>query len=160
MPEKLANALLFQAGWFACVIGGDSAWLLLALAVLALHVAWHGEARLLIEAFGLGVLLDSALMWAGVYDFRPSGMVIPLWLALLWPLFASTLRHCLAWTAEPAWLAAALGAVGGPLSYYAGSQWAGVAFPYGLWPTMFGLGLLWAMILPGLHWVARRSVRG
>ncbi|PRW82883.1 DUF2878 domain-containing protein, partial [Pseudomonas fragi] len=27
MLKTLANAVLFQCGWFACVLGGDSAWL-------------------------------------------------------------------------------------------------------------------------------------
>lgn len=28
MLKNLANAVLFQCGWFACVLGGDSLWLL------------------------------------------------------------------------------------------------------------------------------------
>jgi len=96
MLEKTANALLFQAGWFACVMGGDSAWLIFALTVLVIHWYWHGEGRLLLEAFAFGVALDSGLMWLHVYDFHPNGVLIPLWLALLWPLLAMTLRHCLA----------------------------------------------------------------
>gem|GEM_PF-6295567 len=49
-----------------------------------------------------------------------------------------------------------VGAVGGPLSYYAGSQLAGVSFGYGTVPTVIGLALLWGMIFPLLHWVARQ----
>ena len=40
MLKPLANAVLFQCGWFACVLGGDSAWLLVGLAVLAVHLLW------------------------------------------------------------------------------------------------------------------------
>jgi hypothetical protein len=45
--------------------------------------------------------------------------------------------------------------VGGPLSYYAGSQLAGVSFGYGTAPTVIGLALLWGLLFPVLHWVAR-----
>ena len=40
MLERVANAVLFQVGWLACVIGGNSLWLLLALAVLVIHLGW------------------------------------------------------------------------------------------------------------------------
>ncbi|NAN55233.1 DUF2878 family protein, partial [Pseudomonas protegens] len=46
-------------------------------------------------------------------------------------------------------------ALGGPLSYYAGGHLAGVTFPYGTGPTLLGLGLLWALLLPLLHVLAR-----
>ncbi len=156
MLEKAANALLFQVGWFACVVGGNSAWLVLVLAMLVGHWAWQGDGRLMIEAFVLGVVLDSALMWLKVYDFHPNGWLVPLWLALLWPLLATTLRHCLAWTARPWWLAAAVGAVGGPLSYYAGGRLAGVGFGYGVGVTMAGLAVVWAGMFVLLHKRAAR----
>ena len=40
MLERLCNAVLFQIGWLACVLGGNSLWLLLALAVLVIHLGW------------------------------------------------------------------------------------------------------------------------
>ncbi|MNR56632.1 hypothetical protein D3C85_1772420 [compost metagenome] len=54
------------------------------------------------------------------------------------------------------WRASLLGAVGGPLSYYAGGQLAGVRFPFGVLPTLIGLGLLWALLFPLLHVMAAR----
>ena len=61
-----------------------------------------------------------------------------------------------AWSARPWWRASLLGAIGGPLSYYAGSQLAGVSFAYGTTPTLIGLALLWALLFPLLHGVARQ----
>ncbi|EIK94354.1 hypothetical protein PMM47T1_22433 [Pseudomonas sp. M47T1] len=151
MLEKAANALLFQMGWFACVLGGNSGWLVLVLAILMVHWAWHGDARLMLEAFVLGLVLDSALMWLKVFDFHPNGWLVPLWLALLWPLLASTLRYCLAWTARPWWLAALLGAVAGPLSYFAGGRLAGVGFPLGMGITLIILAVIWGGIFVILH---------
>jgi hypothetical protein len=49
-----------------------------------------------------------------------------------------------------------LGAVGGPLSYYAGGQLAGVQFPYGEVPTLLGIAVLWAGLFPTLHFMAQR----
>jgi hypothetical protein len=158
MLKNLANAVLFQIGWFACVLGGNSLWLLVTLAVVLLHLSfigsWQRDGRLMMMAFALGTVLDSALLKLGVFDFSTTGLVIPLWMALLWPLLASTLNHCLAWTAKPLWLASLLGAVSGPASYVAGSHLADVQLPLGLWPSLLILGAIWAVMFPALHWLA------
>ncbi|UTW09146.1 DUF2878 domain-containing protein [Pseudomonas benzenivorans] len=158
MPKLIANALLFQLGWLACVLGGGP-WLLLVGAVLAVHLlwisSWAAEGKLLLSVFLAGSALDSFLLNLGVFDFGEPRTLIPLWLALLWLLLATTLNHCLAWTAQPWWRGSLLGAVGGPLSYYAGAQLAGVGLPYGTWPTLALLAMIWALVMPVLHGFAR-----
>ncbi|WLH91166.1 DUF2878 domain-containing protein [Pseudomonas sp. FP453] len=160
MLKPLANAVLFQCGWFACVLGGNSRWLLVAVAALAVHLlwisSWSREGQVILAVTLLGTVIDTALRTFGVFHFSMPGPLIPLWLIVLWALLATTLRHCLAWSARPWWRASLLGAVGGPLSYYAGSQLAGVSFGYGTTTTVIGLGLLWALLFPVLHWVARQ----
>ncbi|AZE87473.1 DUF2878 domain-containing protein [Pseudomonas orientalis] len=159
MLKSLANAALFQCGWFACVLGGDSPWLLVGVAVLAVNLLWISsladDGVLIVGVTLAGTLLDTLLRTLGVFHFSEPGPLIPFWLMLLWALLATTLRHCLAWSARPWWRAALLGAVGGPLSYYAGSQLAGVQFGYGLGATMAGLAVLWAVLFVGLHRLAR-----
>ena len=156
----IGNAVLFQIGWAACIFGArHPAWLLLALGCLALHVAWAPvrirECRQLLKIAACGWTLDSLLLNLGVFDFGEPRWVLPGWLAMLWLLFASTLRQSLAWTASRLWLAALVGALGGPLSYYAGARLADVGLPYGLWPSLALLAILWALLLPALHRVAR-----
>ncbi|USW95332.1 DUF2878 domain-containing protein [Pseudomonas proteolytica] len=159
MLKNLANAALFQCGWFACVMGGDSLWLLLGLVVLAIHLlwitSWAAEGRLILSVTVLGTLLDTLLRTVGVFEFSEPGPLIPWWLIVLWALLATTLRHCLAWSARPWWRASLLGGVGGPLSYYAGSQLAGVSFGFATAPTLVAIALLWAVVFPGLHRLAR-----
>lgn len=158
----LANAALFQLGWFACVFSPEHPWLLLVpLLVLGLHIgwlsSWAGEGKLLLGSLLIGISLDSALLHLGVFDFGQPRLLVPLWLALLWPLLASTLRHALAWSAQPWWRASLLGATSAPLSYYAGAQLAGVALPYGSATTLLALALIWAAVLPLLHRLAHRG---
>jgi hypothetical protein len=159
MPKQLLNAVLFQIGWFACVLGGSGLWLLVAMGVLAVHLlwisSWKSETLLILCVTLIGTLLDSFLLACGVFAFDAGGPLIPLWLILLWAVLATTLRHCLAWTAKPWWLASLLGALGGPLSYYAGSQMAGVRLPLGLWITMVLLGVIWAALFPILQRLAK-----
>ncbi|MDR7054813.1 hypothetical protein J2W70_002175 [Pseudomonas koreensis] len=162
MRERVANAVLFQLGWLACVLGGNSLWVLLALAALVIHLrwisSWAAEGRLILCVVIVGTAVDSVLRQLGVFRFADASPLIPLWLMLLWALLATTLRHCLAWSARPWWLASALGAVGGALSYYGGGRLAGVQFPYGEVSTLIVIGLLWAGLFPLLHLMARRLV--
>lgn len=163
MTRLLVNAGLFQLGWFACVLGAQRPWLLLvAVACLLVHLLWlaptRDELRLVLLTALLGWLLDSTLLSLGLFDFGGGTGVAPLWLALLWALFATTLRHCLAWTARPGWRASLLGAIGGPLSYLAGAELAGVGLPWGLLPSLLVLVGVWAVVMPLLHGLARLPV--
>lgn len=162
----LANAALFQLAWFACVFGAQSPWLLLiAAACVAAHLLWvsqeRQEWRTLLAVAGCGWLLDSALLQLGLFGFAGSSPVLPLWLALLWLSFATTLRYSLGWTARPWWLGSALGAIGGPLSYLGGARLAGVELPLGVTPSLLILAVIWAVLLPALHglvgWLAKRQ---
>ena len=158
LKRQLANAVLFQLGWFACVLGGNSLWLLVAAGALLANGLWisrsWAQARLIIYVCLLGTLVDSLLLNAGIFEFRQEGILIPLWLVLLWALLATTLNHCLAWTARPLWRAMLLGAVGGPMSYYAGQRLGAVQFGFGLWPTLALLAVIWAGLFPALQWLA------
>ena len=161
MLKPLANAVLFQCGWFACVLGGNSRWLLVAVAALAVHLlwisSWSREGQVILAVTLLGTVIDTSLRTFGVFHFSMPGPLIPFWLMLLWALLATTLRHCLAWSARPWWRAALMGALGGPMSYYAGSHLAGVQFGFGAAPTLVGLAVLWAMVFTLLTVAAMRK---
>tara|TARA_R110002020_G_scaffold358881_1_gene571548 strand:- start:5370 stop:5900 length:531 start_codon:yes stop_codon:yes gene_type:complete len=156
MPVKLiANALLFQASWFACVLGGTSAWLLIPLAALVIHFtwisSWAAEGKLVVSVMLAGTALDSFLLQMGVFSFPGEPLLAPLWLVLLWAILGTTLNHCLAWSAKPLWLACLLGAIAGPLSYFAGAALADVGLPLGMQTSAIVLAVCWAIIYPLLH---------
>lgn len=156
MPVKLiANALLFQASWFACVLGGNSLWLLVPLAALAIHFtwisSWAAEGKLIVSVMLAGAAVDSFLLQMGVFSFAGEPLLAPLWLVLLWAILGTTLNHCLAWSAKPVWMACLLGAVAGPLSYFAGAALADVGLPLGGTTSAIVLAICWAIIYPLLH---------
>ncbi|MEH6565612.1 MAG: DUF2878 domain-containing protein [Halopseudomonas sp.] len=160
MPIRLiSNAVLFQVGWFACVLGGTSWWLLIPLAALVIHfiwvTSWAAEGKLVVSVALAGAALDSFLLQVGVFDFATTDTLAPLWLVMLWALLGTTLNHCLAWSAKPIWLAAILGAVGGPMAYFAGSSLAEVKLLLGPANTVWILAPIWALTMPLLHGFAR-----
>ena len=156
----VGNALWLQAGWWACVLGANTPWLLVIVPIgLALHLRYcqnrAGEVRALLGVALAGCLLDSVLGALGVFAFAQ--WPLPLWLALLWLVLASGLRHSLAWAARPVWLGAVLGMIGGPLAYLAGARLAGVGLPMGEAATVLILAPVWAIAFPVALRVARRA---
>ncbi len=153
--KLIANVVLFQAGWFACVLGGTGPWLLVPVAVLWIHFfwisSWQAEGKLIATVVLTGAAIDSFLMQTGVFAFPGDSLLAPLWLVVLWAMLATTLNHCLAWTARRIWLASLLGAVSGPLSYFAGAALAEVELPLGQSMTFAILAAVWAITFPLLH---------
>jgi hypothetical protein len=156
--NMLINAVAFQLGWFACVLGGANQLPWLGTLVATLIVAWHlrlarrpeREFTLLVAVGALGGVWDSLLVSAGWLAY-PSGTLMantaPHWIVAMWVLFASTLNVSLRWLRGRWLVAAALGALLGPLAYYAGSKLGGVVIA----EPIFGfaaLALGWATFLP------------
>lgn len=153
------NAVVFQVGWFACVLGGTTPWLVFVMGLIAVHllfVAEQGEARFLLAVAALGSLMDSLWMQAGWMIFPGwSAQWIPPWLMLLWLLFATTLRHALGWLHGRWGWAALLGGLGGSFSYLAGAELGAAVLPHGRLLTFVVFALAWAVIFPLLLWLGR-----
>ena len=163
---KFWNFVLFQAGWFACVIGASyerSFWPVLAtLAYLGVYV-WRSpnpsvELKLLIKAAILGVSADTLIVNLGYLSFNDSWLgshIAPVWMWVLWALVASTINGSLSWLRGRMPLAAALGAITGPLSYEAGIRMGAGAWVPGHEITGFILvGVIWAASIPLLFYWA------
>jgi len=162
----LVNFVAFQVGWFACVLGaahglpwaGTGA----ALAIVAWHLARaarpRAELALVLIAAGIGALWDSALSALGWIRF-PNGVLIegtaPHWIVAMWMLFATTLNVSLGGLGRNLPLAAAFGALGGPLAYLGGAKLGALTF-VAQDAALVALALGWAMLTPLLLLLARR----
>lgn len=147
----LINALWLQLGWWGCVAGAHQpGWLLAVAGGLLAHLAFspapRAECHAVISVGLCGMLLDWSLGALGVFVFEQGPL--PLWLALLWLVFATGLRHSLAWATRPAWRGMLAGMAGGPLAYCAGAPLAGVTLPLGSLATALLLAPLWGLWLP------------
>ncbi|MEN9329911.1 MAG: hypothetical protein RLZZ484_1099 [Pseudomonadota bacterium] len=162
----IVNALGFQAGWWACVLGvvhgyETAALLFCGLLVLA-HLAWVGHARQEIQlaavALLLGIAVDTLLQSFAVIHFegRAWGWLSPFWLWMLWVLFALTLNSSMAFLKRlPLLISAAAGLVFGPLSYLAGAALGAASLHRSLF-ELSTLALAWMLALPVLVWMAQK----
>ncbi len=155
----LINFALFYVGWFGLVSGaahGFGAWApLLLVALLGVQFVFDrsllAEGRLLAFAAAVGFVLDGALAAAGIVAYARGPLpapLAPLWILALWVLFAACLTRSLSWLRGRPLLAAAFGAVGGPISYLIGMRLG--AIEMGGAVSFLLLGLAWALALPAL----------
>ena len=156
----IGNALWLQLGWWRGVLGAQHVALLAAVAAGLIAHLWlcrqrAGECQAILSVGAAGCVLDVLLGVLGLFDFY--GEILPAWLALLWLVFASGLRHCLAWAATPTWRGSLLGAAGGPLAYCGGAALTGVGLPWGAGATAGVLALVWAAWLPLMLKLALRG---
>lgn len=162
----MANCILFQLGWFACVLGGahDRPWLGTgaALAIGAWHLARVRDPRrelaLVLIAAVVGAVFESALVASGWVRY-PAGILVagtaPVWLVAIWMLFATTLNVSLRWLRRFPLAAIALGGVGGPLAYWGGARLGAMEFVDPVAASV-ALAFGWAVLTPALVAVAKR----
>jgi hypothetical protein len=162
----LVNVVLFQVGWFACVVGASRGLPWLGVGVVGAIVAWHAsralrprtEIKLVLVAVLVGTLFETALSSSGLLQYHGGVLfpgTAPVWMVALWGVFATTLNVSLRWLHGRPLLAALLGAAGGPIAYVSGARLGALHLEPGL-PTIIAIGIGWAMLTPLLVSLARR----
>jgi len=160
MSSFLINVIVFKIAWLASVLGGANGLPLLGPAAVIVAIAIHlrrvkdpsREMMLILSTGVVGITVDSAMITAGLLSYSTGTLVpglSPLWILGMWMLFATTFNVSFAWLQSKISLAALLGAVFGPLSYYSGSKIGAVTLhePVG---AMIALAITWGVMLPGL----------
>ena len=162
----LFNVVAFKIGWLSSVLGAANGMPLLGPAVVLAVVALHlfcvtdraGELLLVLLTGAVGAAWDSFMVSAGWLSY-PTGNVVaglaPYWIVAMWMLFATTLNVAFRWLRSRLLLASVMGAVFGPLSYFAGAK-AGAVVIHDYGAAMTALALAWAVLMPALLLLARR----
>ncbi|MES2857941.1 MAG: DUF2878 domain-containing protein [Pseudomonadota bacterium] len=162
-----ANLVGYQLVWFGVVIcaARGQPWLSVALAAAFAALQWlfskqqASDARLLACSVACGIVLDGSLAASGLLQYaspQPS-VLAPVWILALWAAFAMTINHSMTFLRGRPLLAAAFGAVGGPLAYLGASRgFDAVAFPDPATPALLALALGWGLAMPALAVFAKR----
>ena len=143
----------------------DAAWvgIVFVAVLLALHLRQahrpYQELRLVMWVVVLAAPWETLLIRTGVIVY-PYGAVwagfVPPWLLALWVLFAIQVNVLFRWLRGRWWLAMALGAIAGPLSFRAGAALGAALIP-DLTATLGVLAIGWAVWMPLLVWMGERS---
>ena len=148
-PKLNWRALIgFELCWFLLVFFQQLLfWPVLAYLVYGLWRLSSGKAQLAVLFTAiLGIAVDTVLVFAGILSFAQLAW-LPLWFLLLWGIFALALIEVMNRFLTNLWLAFALAAIGGPLSYIGGAALSDgiMSFPAGFWS--YGvLALVWGLL--------------
>lgn len=160
MKNTITNIILFQLGWFACVLTAANSQPLFGVLLSAVIIFFHmgmsenymQESRIIVIAMITGLIWDSLIVSAGWLSYK-SGMIVdfmaPYWIIAMWGLFATTLNSSLSWLKDKLLLASLFGAISGPLAYYAGAKLGAVDFINSI-HALIALSLGWALFTPML----------
>jgi hypothetical protein len=158
MLNSLIYVVFCNLGWFVCVMSAAAGrpWLgvLFAGVAIAYHL-WRAtqprlELYLLLSVIAAAALWESLLTATGLLVY-PNGILFaqtaPYWILALWALFTIQLNVLFRWLRGRYWLAAALGALAGPLSFRAGAALGAVHFPNQS-AALSALAIGWTLWLP------------
>ncbi len=160
MPRILTNILLFQIGWFACVLGAAYSQPLIgssiAIMIIAYHLYstldWQRELLLILIVMLIGFFWDSLLVYQGWISYS-TGQIFPgtapYWIVVMWGLFTTTLNVSMKWLNKRLLYSICFGLVGGPLAYLAGSKLGALEF-IDKQSGLIALAVGWGVITPSL----------
>jgi hypothetical protein len=165
-PGVVANFILYQIAWLACVVGAAAGLPGLGTATAGGVIVWHlahasrppAELRLILLTGLIGGAWDSLLVGLGLIHY-PSGTLLPWlaphWIIALWMAFATTFNSSFRWLKGRVLPAAIFGLVGGPLAWWAGDRLGALEL---IKPAraLAALGGGWMALLPILMRLAMR----
>ncbi len=166
MKQKIINFVLFQIGWFSCVLGAAKQMPWLGVGFLATFLAWHlSQAKqptleliLAIIAIIIGGIYDQIMRHFNLLTYQSHGWSTDLpaaWILALWAEFAMTLNVSLAWLKNRYVIATVFGAIGGPLAYIAAARLGAVTID-NLPLSYVGLAVGWAILTPLLVFLSQK----
>ena len=156
--RQLANFVIFEAAWFACILGVAHGVPLWGTAAVVAAIAWHvaisarpaTELALVGLLCAIGLVAESLVVAQGHVAYpagQPVAWLAPYWMVALWGEFAIALNVTLRWLKGRPLLALVLGAVFGPLSFLGGVRLGGARF-VDTAPALVTLACMWAVLMP------------
>lgn len=152
------NFILFQLGWFSCVLmaarGLPDTGIVIALLLVGVQLFLADNRKnLLILLFIvtlIGSAWDSVMTSFNILVFN-TGMIVsflaPGWIIAMWLMFSTTLNVSFRWLYGRYWLAMLLGAIFGPVTYQAGAAMGAVVIPDNLLANSV-IAAGWALLMP------------
>lgn len=160
--NRLFNTSLFYGGWVLCLKDVSSLYGAGAVSLIIayqLYCSSYRKADLALCGLMtfLGPLSDSFYAHLGLLHYHSPlhsiSWLPPLWIFLLWGLVAVNMS-LFSWLKKKWFLAALLGAVGGPASYLSAIRLGGASTLVPLPLSLTVIGVCWAILFPSLMWLS------
>ena len=168
MILKIINFIGFQIGWFTCAFSAayERQWIAIGVVVFMLFMHLFFSKRrtqdfyFILTVTLIGGVIETMAGLLGICRFNGSfydNWIVPLWFLALWALFASTLHYSLSWLNRRYLLAAFLGAIAGPLSYFGGEKIGAIDIIGNITLSLSWLIIIWGFGMPFFMWLGRQK---
>ena len=152
--KVLLHFVVFQAAWFACVLGSKSTHPLLypligfgaILGMVIISKRFRSCFPFLLSSVILGMVGDSLLVHLELLAFYANPTVggAPLWMIILWANFGLMLRSLFSWFLENNTRSLLGFSIGGVIAYYSGWRLDALAFTSG-WFSALAISIEWGI---------------
>lgn len=169
MIRRVLSIIMAQLGWFAVAMlaarGQSTAAALAGVPVLLINATLSGHftstLRFGVLAALLGPIADLALVHAGMLSLNTpllAGVWMPPWWSVLWGMFATAVPFGFSFLKGRPVLAATLGAIAAPFSYFAGAGLGAISLGRSPILSLILVALIWAIAMPLLvRWGAHTT---
>ena len=163
LTKNFWNLISVNIGWLACITGAAQGYHWLGMVVVPILFLIHITAiqrrkirKILIVAIAstaIGFLLDTTLIIVGAVE--PNRWIIPapfttVWDLMIWANFSLTLDASLRFLQKRPLVAAFLGAVCAPGTYFAGDRLGALNFSEPVFSSLLWVGAVWLFAMPCL----------
>jgi hypothetical protein len=157
----VANAIVFQATWWACVFGGGvlssalygSAGIAALFGMSAYARKLVPDAVLVVVLVVVGAAMDSVWIEANVLDYGTQ--TVPYWIVMLWVGVALTVNHSLKFFHQRPILGALMAGISAPLCYLGGERVGAVVVPDSL--QLAWVALAWFVLFYVVFVISSRN---
>jgi len=169
LVKNIWNVISVDIGWGACVLG--AAWgyhwlgMVVVLLLLIIHIAVIERNKIRIVfivaliTIATGFLADTLLIILGTVE--PNRWLMPppltaLWDLMIWVNFSLSLDRALRFLQKKPLLAAVLGSVIAPPTYYAAGRLGALRFSEPSYLGLIWVGVIWFVVMPWLALMAKQ----
>ncbi|WP_222842156.1 DUF2878 domain-containing protein [Endozoicomonas montiporae] len=153
------NVFLFLTGWIICLSTSLSEFssaitLATTITILLIHIKfignWDKEKEILLISLLLGSAIDSFAGNLGILEFSTTNRLLPLWMACIWALAGTTIRHSLLLCLKRRWLTPLTGFLFSLIHYFLLNRISDVALSSPAWLSLLVMAIIWSIITPVL----------
>ncbi|MDG2155639.1 MAG: DUF2878 domain-containing protein [Gammaproteobacteria bacterium] len=165
--KSATNLILFKIVYGMSLAGVSIGYPWLGGVGLIVFLIWHAKTSVHAKAdfilagvaILLGTLVDTINIQTGVLVYHeawPSAAIAPLWIMVLWANLALLMNGALRWLQGRYLMAAAIGALVGPLGYMLGVKLGTASYASDRLDFVLTTGVSWMIALPLLLLIAER----
>jgi len=145
--KKLANFLLFVAGWWTALLYGNAPALIALFLVLMLHFVLWRDVRdifLILSFIFIGFGIEWSFMATDVQDYRSN--LPPAWAICIWAMLATIMRYSFAFLMRRPLLAALSGLFLAPAFYFNSVHFGPADWGRPMWQCLLVIALVWSVL--------------